>query len=148
MSIVPYPMSISAAFLETGVNTGSNYLFVFMDVASDERLRNDLKRLTGNDFLFDEIVAKAPVFLASDVALPNVRDASSINVYPIKDYEQDIKILYEKMGINSLSTRRAAIAFLKRVNRYLHLKPNIVGVGLNLNEFFSDLIEKLEANQP
>jgi hypothetical protein len=52
------------------------------------------------------------------------------------------------MGINSLSTRRAAIAFLRKVNRYLHLKPNVMGVGANLNDLISDLIEALEAKQP
>jgi hypothetical protein len=136
------------SFFRSGVNTGSDYVFIFMDIASDERLHKDLRRLTGNDLLFDDIVAKTPAFLTSDDPIPKLRSAHAIGVYPIKDYEKDIKVLYDKMGIHSLSTRRTAISFLRRVNRYLHLKPNIMGLGANLNELIADLIDLLEAKQP
>jgi hypothetical protein len=137
-----------SSFFRTGVNTGSEFVFVFIDIASDARLREDLRKITGNDLLFEDIAAKAPAFLATDNLIPELESAHGIHVYQIKDYENDIKVIYERMGINSLSTRRAAISFLRKVNRYLHLKPNIMGIGANLNDLISDLINALEAKQP
>jgi hypothetical protein len=52
------------------------------------------------------------------------------------------------MGLTSRTRRLQAIEFLKRVNAYLQLKPNVLGLGINLNEVLADLIKGLEQAIP
>src|SRR5262249_30560967 len=135
-------------FFRTGVSTGSEYVFVFVDISTDHRLRGDLQRLPKGDILFGEIEDKAPAFLVSPLAIPKLSSAESIEVFPIKSYETDINVIYDKMGIHSSSTRKSAVRFLRRINGYLNLKPSIFGLGANLNEVISDLLDKIEQKQP
>jgi hypothetical protein len=136
------------SFFRTGVNTGSDYLFTFVDIGSDERLSKYLAPKPGGDALYKDIEAKAPVFLVSDRAIKNVDDVRTITVHPIKNYTRDVQLIYNQMGFESPTTRLTAIRFLKRVNKYLHLKLNMFGLGVNLNDMISDLLDRMESHSP
>jgi hypothetical protein len=136
------------SFFRTGTNTNSDYVFVFVDLAGDDRLRQYLSGKPGGADLYQQIEHEAPVFLIADKSLTNKKDVGDVRLFPIRDYERDAAILYQEMGFESPSTRRAAIRFLKQVNPYFQLKPNISGIGINLNDMIADFLEWLERRSP
>ncbi len=136
------------SFFRAGANTNSDYIFVFVDLTGDDRLCRYLSAKPGGSDLYRQIEQEAPVFLISDKSLTNKKDVSDVRLVKIKDYDGDAAIIYHEMGFDSSDTRRAAIRFLKRVNRYFQLRPGIFGFGLNFNEMISDLLERLERRSP
>ena len=135
------------SFFRTGVSTGSEYVFVFIDVSSDHRLRDDLLEIRGGSELYAR-VQKNPAFLISRTRIADVKSADDIDVVDLGNYDQDMDVIYGRMGIHSKSTRQSFIRFLRRVNRYAHLKPNLLGLGANLNEILADMIDFLEKKAP
>jgi hypothetical protein len=135
------------SFFRTGVNTSSDYIFIFVDISSDHRLRNDLLRLKGGDEVYARLL-KNSAFLISKTRVANIEDIKDIEVIELQNYDDDMDHIYKLMGIHSKSTRAAFIRFLRRVNRYAHLKPNVFGLGANLNDVISDMIEYLESKGP
>jgi hypothetical protein len=136
------------SFYKSAVNTSIEHIFVLVDISSDVRLENDLKKLVGGPELFARIEQSAPLFLIARKPIPRISDVQSIELYPIADYKKDVDVIYAKMGLNSFSTRRAAINFLRAINKYVHLKPNLLGVGANFNEAISDFLDRLERTAP
>ena len=136
------------SFIRSGVNSGQDYVFVFIDIATDKRLYADLiKREEGQKF-YEQVEKDAPLFLITDKPVEQIKDVKQIEVCPIRNYEKDVSVLYDKMGLHLPDTRKRFLKFLHKVNQYAHLKPNIAGLGLNLNEILGDWIKRLERNQP
>lgn len=136
------------AFFRSGINSGQDYVFIFIDIASDKRLANDLMKRSGGQEFYWRIEQVCPTFLITQKLIKEIRNLELIELYPIKDYTKDVSILYEKMGLHQPGTRKRFIKFLRRLNAYGHLKPNIFGLGFNANEIIDDLIDKLERAQP
>ena len=132
------------SFFRAGVNSQSDYIFVFVDIASDHRLRNDLAKTEAGTALYERIASNSPAFLVCEGPIQKVTDLAGVLVSPIADYDTDVTLLYRQMGFDKPASRRAAISFLKRINRYLHLKPSIMGLGANLNEMIADLLARME----
>jgi hypothetical protein len=135
------------SFFRTGVNTSSDYVFVFVDISSDHRLRDDLLELKGGDEVYARLL-KNSAFLISKTRMADINDIKDIEVIELRDYDSDMDRIYKMMGIHSKSTRMAFIRFLRRINRYAHLKPNLLGLGANLNEIISDMIDYMESKTP
>jgi len=131
-------------FFRMGVNTSSNYIFVFIDIRGERRLERDLKQLNGGARLYGEIAAAAPAFLITDGPIPKLESVKAAELYPISDYDKDVDHIYRRMGLHSKAKRMTTIAFLRRVNRHLSLKPSIGGFGVNLNEAITDLLDRME----
>jgi len=136
------------SFYKTAVNTDGNHIFVMIDISSDQRLAKDLAKVSGGPELYAQIEANASVFLLSPKRIPDLGTIAAVEMVPIKNYEKDIDVIYAKMGLNSATTRASAIAFLRWLNDSFHLKPNIMGLGVNLNQMISDLLARLERAQP
>jgi hypothetical protein len=136
------------SFFRSGMNTGSDFVFVFIDIAVDDRLRQYLSAKKGGVSLYNEIQKKRPVFLISTKSLLNKTDVIDVELVAITNYDRDIDAIYKHMGLNSQTTRMVAIRFLKKVNQYTHLKPNFAGIGINLNEIVEDLLRRLENTAP
>ena len=136
------------SFFRSGVNTDSDFVFVFIDIAVDDRLRQYLSAKKGGDSLFKEIQKKKPVFLISGKSLLSKTEVEDVELLQIKHYDRDIDAIYRHMGMHSRTTRMAAVRFLKKVNKYLHLKPNVFGLGVNINEIIEDLLRRLEYKAP
>jgi hypothetical protein len=136
------------SFFNTAVKTGEDHVFIFLDISHDQRLGIDLRKLTGGAELYNRIENSAPVFLISRQRIPDLTEIKAIEVLPITDYAKDIDAIYEKIGMHSRTIRLQAIAFLKRLNEYAHLRPNIFGIGINLNEPIKDMIARLERSTP
>jgi hypothetical protein len=136
------------AFFRSGINSGPDYVFIFIDIGSDARLARDLCKRTGGDALYKQIEEKCPLFLITYRPIEHIGDVAAISVRPIKFYEDEVSVLYDEMGIKDLGARKRFVKFLRRVNRYANLKPNIFGIGANVNEIITDLIDKLDLDQP
>jgi hypothetical protein len=136
------------SFFRTGVNTSSDFIFVFVDISSDRRLASDLERIEGGAEFYRKIEKMAPVFLITHVSIRHIANAKTIQLLPVRNYDKDVSAIYDRMGVHSPSTRKSAILFLKRVNKYLNLKPNLFGVGANFNDMISDLLDRMERSAP
>ena len=64
-------------FFRMGVNTSSNYIFVFIDIRGERRLERDLKQLNGGARLYGEIAAAAPAFLITDGPIPKLESVKA-----------------------------------------------------------------------
>ena len=141
-------------FFRTGVNTDENYRFSLVDIASDQRLKQDMLKMEGGASLYERLEAQLPAFIISFFGVPQIAGipqmtvASFERIYPIRDYDCDVQVIYDQMGLEPPSARKAAIDFMKKVNRYFQLKPSIFGIGANVNDIISDLIERLERSLP
>ena len=131
-------------FYRTGINSQSNDIFVFVDVGTDNRLRDDLDKLPGGAELYESIVRQAPVFITTPMRIPMLTDLAKVHLHPITSYETDLDFIYKKFRHTGWRVRTAAT--MKQVNAYLQLKPSFFGIGLNLNEMLADLIRQLEQN--
>ena len=131
-------------FFRVGSKTDSKWVFVFVDIAQDHRLREDMETIDGGTRFFrEEIKFKAPVLLITTAPLRSC-SIDKIQTVAFDRFEQAMDRIYAEMGVHAPTTRKAVIRFLKQVNRYGHLKPNIFGMGVNFNEIISDLIENWE----
>jgi hypothetical protein len=135
-------------FFKTGVNSDEGYLFSFIDISSDHRLKADLLKMQNGPEFYEKLSVSTPAFLITYVPIPEIVGTSVIKLCPIKNYETDVQVIYDEMGLAPPSARNDAIAFLRAVNRYVQLKPNVLGLGANLNDLISDLITRLERNSP
>lgn len=131
------------SFVASGVHA-SDYAFVLVDIGIDKRLENDIGKLAGGPELVARIKEHAAAFLITPSPIPQIKDVKEIECYPVHDYEKDSDIIYDKMGLHRPARRRAFIRLLKRTNQYLHLKPNILGLGFNINEMISHWLEIAE----
>jgi hypothetical protein len=131
------------SFFKTAVKM-PDYGFVLVDITTDSRLEAALQQLPGGASLMDRIMSEAPLVLISSIAIPKVTDANTIECFPIRNYDKDIDVIYQKMGIHAPATRRAAIRFFKRLNSYVKLEPNIQGIGFNISKMIADLLDKLD----
>jgi hypothetical protein len=136
------------SFFRSGVNTDESYAFTFIDINSDARLKDDLLKIENGPEFYQRLEASVPAFLITYVPISKLFNASVIKLYPISDYQKDAEVIYEHMGMNTPSVRQAAITFLRKLNSYSHLKPNVLGIGLNLNEVIADLLTRLEHSTP
>jgi hypothetical protein len=136
------------SFFRTGINTGSDYVFVFVDIANDDRLLKYVAGKQGGADFYQEIETKAPLFLIAEKPISNVQNLKEPRIHKISNYDHDLRLIYNEMGFDSPTTRVASIRFLKRVNRYLHLKPNLFGLGFNLNDMIADILNRMENRSP
>jgi hypothetical protein len=127
-----------------GASTSSDFIFVFIDIAFDLRLKKDLQTHKGGKELYRTIKERCPVFLYSVTSIPNLKSLASLEILPANDYQRDVGIIYSKIGRARNATRLNAIKFLKKANGYISLKPSIFGVGANLNQIIGDLLDRLE----
>jgi hypothetical protein len=131
------------SFVASGANL-PDYAFVLVDIGGDARLETDLNKLAGGPELMARIKDKVPLFLITPSPIPQIDDIKDIAYHPIKDYEKDSDVIYAAMGLHRPKKRRAFVRFLKRTNQYLHLKPNILGIGVNLNEMIEHWLEHVD----
>jgi len=136
------------SFFRSGANTGSDFIFVFVDIASDDRLQKVLSAKKGGDVFYERIESKAPLFLITDRAIKNVENLHTVKLTRITNYEKDVAVLFKEMGFEDADTRKSAIRFLKRVNRYIKAEPTIFGFGIKFNEIISDLLIRMENKSP
>jgi hypothetical protein len=136
------------SFFKTGLNSHSGFGLCFIDIASDLRLSDYLSKIKDGDKLYAQLEKSAPAFVVTTQSLLYLSTIDAVEVIPISDYATDVNKIYERMGLTSLSRRLQAIEFLKKVNGYLQLKPNVFGLGFNLNDVLADLIKRLEQATP
>jgi hypothetical protein len=135
-------------FVRSGVATSEDYAFTLVDIATDHRLRDDVLKIKNGQAFYERLDAKVPAFLITLAPISKIADADTIRLHPVGDYDESINIIYSEMGLLPLTVRRGFINSLKKVNSYLHLKPNFLGVGANFNEMITDLIARLERTTP
>jgi len=135
-------------FFEAGVNTSSDYVFIFVDIANDDRLRHILSAFQDGEEFYRRVKENTPYFLIMSRIMQEVTDLYEVRGQAIRNYSEDVSLIYEEMGLSSPSTRKAAISFLRRVNRYCSLKPSFFGIGVNINDVITDLIDRLESKLP
>jgi hypothetical protein len=135
-------------FVGSAVDSQRGYFFSLLDIATDQRLKDDLLRMTNGAAFFDQLLASVPAFLITYDAIPILKSADKIELYPISNYNNDVQIIYEHMGFARPAVRRGAIVMLEGLNKYIQLKPNIFGLGVNLNEVISDLIVRIRGSSP
>lgn len=135
-------------FFRTGTNTSADYAFTVIDIATDDRLKNDVLKMEDGPAFYERLEASVPSFLVTYAPMPKIVGASVIKMYPVRDYDKDINVIYESMGLLPLDARKSFAAFLRKMNGYLNLKPNVVGLGVNLNQIIDDWIERLERSTP
>jgi hypothetical protein len=136
------------AFFRSGTNSGPDYVYIFIDIGTDNRLGIDLSKRSGGAALYKEIEEQCPLFLITDRPIHQLKDITNIKRHRIDVYDDDVSVLYKEMGISELTARKRFVRFLRRANRYANLKPNMLGLGVNVNEILADMIDKLEQSQP
>lgn len=138
------PKEDAQAFFKLGSQTGSEHAFVFVDIGSDSRLINDLRRFNGGAKYVDDLRAACPALVMTEGPIQKLGHIPISAPVRITDFKQTLESIYDRMGVPSSKTKTTAIEFLDALNRYAHLKPNVFGVGVNLNEIISSMIAKLK----
>jgi hypothetical protein len=72
-------------FFRSGVNTSSDYAFTVVDIATDQRLKDDLIKIDNGVDFFQRLEASVPAFLITSMSISHVVTANAINMYPIRD---------------------------------------------------------------
>jgi len=134
-------------FFKKGASLDDKSIFVFVDIASDERMRKDLESRPDGPALFDRIESKAPVLLISETRLVEA-DPDEVELFPISDFDKGMENIARRIGSLSAGKKQGTLRFLKRLNAYVVLKPTFWGMGFNLNEVLSDVIGRLEGAKP
>src|SRR4051794_6110145 len=65
-------------FFKAGANSDEKSIFIFVDIASDKRMQEDLKTRAGGSALYEEIESKAPILLIANAKLVDVDDLKSV----------------------------------------------------------------------
>jgi hypothetical protein len=128
-------------FFKKGASLDEKSVFVFVDIATDKRMQQDLKARPGGLALYHETQSKAPVLLISSARLVNV-DLETVELFPIKDFSKEMENIARRVGSLPPEKKSGALRFLKRLNEYVLLRPNVFGLGVDLNKVLSDVIER------
>jgi hypothetical protein len=132
-------------FFRKGVETPDE-AFVFVNIASDARLEHRLNALPNGPELFAKIKEQAPVFITTKVRIPELTDVSGVEVRQIKNYAEDA--VYMSRALIQVNKENKTVERLRTFNKIAHLKPNLFGVGFNLNELIEEIIKKMEGKSP
>ena len=89
-------------------------------------------------------ITQAPVLIITHQRIQTLDAAEEIIIHPIRNYDEDSKLIYVHMNLPTPDTAKTFLRFLRRINKYSQLKPNLLGFGLNINDIISDLIDHLE----
>lgn len=133
-------------FFQVGIDSRHEYVFVLIDISTDNRLENSLRLSDEGVRLWETMYAKLPVLAISRYSnLSDLNNTKNVEIIQILDYVDAATHIFDKMGMPSPGGRRKAIELLRRVNSYVEIKVGVPGIAvLHVSKILADLIELLE----
>lgn len=135
------------AYYKLGVSTGNEWVFSVVDDATDDRLRDDLTKSSEGSGLYERIRRSLPCFVFSSGHLKTMSGMKSATVHKIHDFDKDIGRIYKRMNIREPNEISDFVSYLRGLNEVLELKPNLIGLGVNLNKLIEKFIDKIDPDK-
>lgn len=127
---------IAKNFVKTARFANIHAGFEIIDLNSDDRLFNSLKKSNEGQGLFKLISDSAPAICISSSFIGNPHNTGDVEIIDINEYTDNSEVLIDTI-LNRLDRdgeRKAFVEFLKFVDAVLILKPSIFGVGTDINQ--------------
>ena len=124
---------------------GQALAFSVIDIAGGE-LEKNLAFSDEGKLLYKRISDVEPCLVTSPSNLVDPTKLSSVNIFPLRNFDQDFHEFQVEMRLISLGDRTALINAMRDVNRIIKLRPAIpiIGLGVDVNELFSAYLDRLE----
>lgn len=129
------------AFFYEALRAGPEITCSLVNVASDTRLEADIKRIPRGSGLFDKILQSAPCFLVCLKPIRKAKNIDEINLIPVRSFVDDLDAVVSVARMKELDNAEVFFRLLEFANRFIYLRPNIMGVGVDINEMIDGYIK-------